>query len=358
MKFLKSIVFVTIPTLLFLWFLLELFFRWIIPAAEIPLSYFDETENIYRFDENTNTEGVHTIGQLGQQKANWQINNKGWLSTIDYESSGSEPLIAIIGDSYVEALQVNADQSFPSLIRKALKGQYRVYSFGKSGAPLSQYLHYSRYVKKHFNPKVIIFNVVHNDFIESLNAFNPNDKHFLTLKSSADTIVEVEPIVNYNLAQYSFAKRLVAKSALFRYAYLNLNLKGKIGSKKGNKNKEVTVNANINVSKVLKHKIEITKGVDYVFSCLNNEQPKSRIIFVIDAPRRDIYRGNKANSNVLFLNKLIADMCQKYGFEYIDLTTTMQNDFKLNKIKFNSELDDHWDQYGHKIVAKQLLKLF
>ena len=45
--------------------------------------------------------------------------------------------------------------------------KYNVYSFGFSGAPLSQYLKWAEYSINVFNSKHLVFNIVENDFDES-----------------------------------------------------------------------------------------------------------------------------------------------------------------------------------------------
>ena len=58
-------------------------------------------------------------------------------------------------------------------LREKLHSQFDVYGFGKSGAPLSQYLQMTRYVIKHFDPEIIVINVIRNDFDESLRRVWP-----------------------------------------------------------------------------------------------------------------------------------------------------------------------------------------
>lgn len=50
-----------------------------------------------------------------------------------------------------------------------MAGKFDVYSFGISGAGLSEFLQISRYVRKYFDPEILVINVVDNDFDESLD---------------------------------------------------------------------------------------------------------------------------------------------------------------------------------------------
>src|SRR5262245_62679314 len=69
-----------------------------------------------------------------------RVNNDGFINDEDYVESDPRPLLAVIGDSYVEAAMVPNEQTFYRRLANTLKGRGRVYSVGASGAPLSQYL--------------------------------------------------------------------------------------------------------------------------------------------------------------------------------------------------------------------------
>ena len=174
MRYVKGIAFITIPTLVLVAVILEVLFRTIIPASQVPQACFDGVWNIYKFCPGQGS-GVSTKGKLAHSASTWRINNAGWNSPIDYQSKGERDRIAVIGDSYVEAFQIDITESYPYLLSNALGADYEVYSFGISGAPLSQYLNLSRYVVSEFDPDVLIFNVVHNDFEESIRKYNSND---------------------------------------------------------------------------------------------------------------------------------------------------------------------------------------
>lgn len=342
------------PTLVILLLLLELFFRFIVPASERPQSFFDENDLIYKFDTTATREGVHTIGKFAQQRGRWRINNYGWNSPIDYVPQGENNLIAILGDSYIEATQVDVDKSYPSLLRKELGENYDIYSFGKSGAPLSEYLNYSRYINKYFNPDILIFNVIHNDFDASILKLAPEATSLLTLNIEDSTITENLPKANSSLQQYNWKRRMIYKSALFRYLYINLHVRQTLSEFRMRKNNQERFNANVEVTKLENNKSLITKSVNYILGKIHEENPNKRIIFVFDAPRDDIYNDNLKNSEILFLHEILEKCCLKYSFEYIDLTKPMENDYNENSIKFNSELDGHWNEYGHDFVFKQL----
>ena len=326
-KVFRNILIVTIPALLGLFLVLELFFRFIIPASDPPQAFFDEKELMYRFD-TSEEDGLCTFGKFAQQKAHWRINNFGWNSPIDYVSKNKRKRIAIIGDSYIEAFQVGCDKSYPSLLRNKIGNVFDVYSFGKSGAPLSQYLHISRYVNKYFNPDVFIFNVVQNDFAESILGLRSSRTYFLTLNVNNNSIEENKPVPNYSFSQYHFKKRLLKKSALFRYICFNLKIKQTIQSMNMKyKKKRNRFNANIDVYIVKKNRKKVLLATRYILNRIKVENPNKRIIFLIDAPRQDIYNNNIDSSSVIFLNKMLKKLCLEYNFKCLDLAEPMRRDY-------------------------------
>lgn len=350
-RFFKNFTILTIPIVFVCFLFLELFFRFVIPATDPPQAYFEEENLMYKFSIDKK-EGLFTIGRFAQQRAKWRINNYGWNSPIDYKKKKEKKRIAIIGDSYIEAFQVDLEKSYPSLLRKKIGDDYDVYSFGKSGAPLSQYLHISRYVKRIFNPDIIIFNIVHNDFDENILKLNPNDTHFLTLNVRDKLITENSPRPNYSFSQFDFKKRWIKKSALVRYILFNLHAKEKIiniFSRKTN------YNANVEINKIQNNYRVIWLATEYIMSQIKRENQRKRVIFVMDAPRNDIYQNNLERSNVFFLNEMMDKLCKNNGFEFLDLTEPMRIDYELYHIKFNSEFDGHWNVYGHAFVCEKVL---
>ena len=77
----------------------------------------------------------------------------------------TKPIIAVIGDSYVEALQVKNKDAFHAILDKGLSS-HDVYPIGISGS-LSQYIAFSRYAAEQFSPKLFVFLIIENDFDES-----------------------------------------------------------------------------------------------------------------------------------------------------------------------------------------------
>ncbi len=276
-----------------------------------------------------------------------------WNYPIDYYPQKEKKLIAVIGDSFISAFQVDTDKKYPFLLHNMLKPEYEVYAFGIDGAPLSQYLNISRYVNRHFNPDILVFNIVYNDFDESIAQLVPGRNWFLKVSVKDDgQINETIPVTKPDLPQYRLWKRVLYKSALFRYLYLNLmtkEIKHKITSQPKTKYEANVKSDAINVNKEIIH-----KGIENIVKTIRNENKGKRIVFILDGLRGDIYNNSLNKSSLLWIGKMMNELCDNNQIEFIDLTPRMEQDYIKNKTKFDFKIDNHWNEYGHKFVANVL----
>jgi hypothetical protein len=353
--FLKNLIVVSIPAVLLLFIILEIFFRYVIVASDPPRTFFYENDKIYAYNNNR-SDGIYSKGRFAEIKTRWHINNYGWNYPIDYYTKRDSNLVAIIGDSYVEAFQVDVDKNFSFLLRNKLSPRNDVYAFGISGAPLSQYLHISRYVNKKFNPDVLIFNLVHNDFDESLFEYYPQKKYFMQLYQDSVNggFLEKQPEPDYSRAQYRpLWQKIVYKSAFIRYLYLNLEVNNML-KKSVSSPDDVHFEANTFTDELNQREKIIKLSTEYLVKTIKDENKERKIIFVFDAPRQAIYNNSLSKSDVVFLNEMMKELCDIYKIDYLDLTEPMQKSYNKNRRKFNSEYDDHWDEYGNEFVANEI----
>src|SRR5215218_4106127 len=113
---------------------------------------------------------TNSLGWNMHNVVHGRVNNAGFVNDQDYVRDGP-PLLAVIGDSFIEAQMVPYTQSLQGRLAAALKDKFRVYSFAGSGAPLSQYLIYAGHTVREYGARSVVINVVGNDFDESLSAY-------------------------------------------------------------------------------------------------------------------------------------------------------------------------------------------
>ena len=349
-QFMRNFLLATVPTLVVLFLVLEVLFRFVIVAPDPPRPCWDLKNNVMRFDTEGKRGGVFTVGRFGQQKGRWHINNYGWLSEVDYrpKSERTKPLIAVIGDSYVEALQVNDDKSFVALLRRSLADSFDVYGFGFSGTALSGYLHLSRYVDRLFDPDVIVVNLVQNDFDESVwELFRSSD--FLQVSVRGDSVVEIQPVPRH----FNELKRFLFHSALMRYVfYISPNFFHRFN---WNKPAAEGFVDNVAIKRMDKNRETIERATRYLMGKIVEENRGRAVYFIMAASRGDIYNGTLATSSVFWMNSMVAGIAAGLPCTLIDQTDYFERDYEANKKKFESRYDGHWNEYGHYVTYRQLL---
>ena len=327
---------------------LEVVFRTAIPASDEPYAFFDATDELLRYDATQHRDGTYTVGALARSPSHWHVNNCGWNSAVDYlpREQRTLPLIAIIGDSFVEALNVDLDKSVAARLRKRLAGRYDVYSFGMSGAPLSQYLQEARYVRRHFQPEVLVIVVVHNDFHESFRPLSVHN-HFLHVREAGDGFAEEDP----EPYRPSAMRRLLARSALVRYLVLNL----KMDSIRKAWHRARTGHPEAERLATLGEVPPVVRGsTAFLIERIVRESRGSHVLFVVDGPRRDIYAGTVAGSDGERYGRLLRAECDRLGCPFLDLTETFRAVYERDGQRLETPYDYHWDAHGHEVVAGAL----
>lgn len=352
-KFLKNFLLITIPAFLICFLIAEfVVFRFFIPACDQPHYKFDRRFKVLHFEPNCT--GLYTDGRFAEVRGHWRANNFGWNSEIDYIPGigQKQPLVAIIGDSYVEGLQVEVNQRFPGVLRRLLGQDPLVYSFGISGAPLSQYLQMTRYVDRVFHPQTLVILVVHNDFDESLANLRSKPV-FLQLVPRNGSFAEVPPTPFGS----SVLLRLCRQSAVFRYVELNCQVSALIRdqvSKLTQPDRPPVYNANIDVAAVARQRELIRRSTEFLVGKIRAENPEKRIIIMMDGPRFDIYTHNLAHSNVKWLYEVMRQACRDHRVEFLDLTGPVAAHFEKYHQTMENQVNSHWNRLGHEVAARAL----
>ena len=288
-----------------------------------------------------------------------QTNNFGFVSDYDYFRDGSSPLLAVIGDSFVEAMMVPFNKTATGRLAKHLNDTGRVYSFGVSGAPLSQYLAYSAYVRRTFNAEGIVIVVVGNDFDESLKKYNAVPGHHYFVEDDHEELkverVDFSP---------GFFKRLIRASALGRYVALNLGVLERLNRlgdlfEQEDEKKIYVGNTSSNTDPL---RIEDSKRAVNTFL---KELPTAsgltptKILFVVDGMRPHLYddltfESAKGSYFDLMRRYFITSATAK-GYEVIDMEPIFRNHHKKNEERFDFHNDMHWNVLGHELCFEAII---
>jgi len=340
-------------SVLFILLLLEVILRFL-PVTELSYSKFvSESDPIYKFKPNRDV--VYSKGPLFQISQSKHVNNDGFYSGIDY-SSADKDVVAIIGDSFVEAKQIEDSKSLQGLLVN--KDGLNYYAFGASGAPLSQYLAFAQYAKK-YNPIAWVFVIIANDFDESMCYYKRTPgMHCFELNDHGD---DYNLVLNESVNK-GWVHSLIRESALIRYLYLTAGVRpsvliSKIINAFGvNEAIEYRNNTSTEVSDT---RVKLSyDAIDIFFETLINTyqiDPKN-VLIISDADRPNIYKKDyKLQKEESYFSKMKARLSIKsneYNFEYVDLNDYFIDDYNKNGNKFEFDIDNHWNEYGHLLASE------
>jgi len=352
----KQILFPFISVLfgLFLSFLiLELFCRVLPVRDSLMMLPVHATNPIVRFKPNRVI--TWSSGATFAIVTSKHINNYGFLSDQDYFPTEESPLLAIIGDSYVEAAQVDTRNTMHGILSQETVGKGRVYCFGASGSPLSTYLAYAKYATQEFNATALVFIIVGNDFDESLLEYK-SAPGFHYFAASAEGLSFVRK--DY---QPTLLKRLARQSALIRYLALNMQLRWQsIESLFGKPVGEAAFVGNTRAAFDEERMSKSRRVVDRFLAELPTQTGlgSDRILFVLDGMRPQLYEAKTLaaadGSYFDVMRDYFMEVAAKKEFAVIDMQPRFVEKYKAEGVRFEFRSDAHWNEAGHRLVAEAI----
>ena len=293
-----------------------------------------------------------------------RTNNVGFISDLDYDSQNTTPLMAIVGDSYIEAAMVPSDETAAARLGRAVGEKGRVYSFGASGAALSQYLAYAKYVKDVFRPDGLVVTVVGNDFDESLLRYKraPGFHYF-----SQDGNGELQLIrIDREIPPW---RDIVAASSLGMYVAANLEISGVLERSRERVKRwfsadpaERTYTGNTLDNSDPMRIADSKTAVDAFLKQLPGMAglPASKILLAIDAARPELYesvrRDAAKRSYFGLMRTYLMDRAVEKGFEVVDMDREFLEDYSRTGRHFEHPDDYHWNSVGHEVLARAVRK--
>jgi hypothetical protein len=284
------------------------------------------------------------------------INNAGFVNDQDYRKDDPLPLLAVIGDSYIEAPMVPYGDTLPGRLAKAYEGRARVYSFAASGAPLSQYLIWARHAVREYGAQVIVINVVGNDFDESHASYTrarpglsgywhyaPDERGELKLRL-------------FDFRPRPWAK-IVHSSALANYMIFHLRLNHYwhrlLDSVFGTPAlAEARYAGNTWWDPSPERMRDSQAVIDAFFRDLPDlaALPKSHVLFVVDGFRYPHSVKAGAGSYWDLIRKAFIEKGRALGYEMIDLDRYFLERNKRTGEQFEFARDAHWSAIGHGVA--------
>ncbi|MDJ0896496.1 MAG: hypothetical protein QNJ92_15225 [Alphaproteobacteria bacterium] len=284
-----------------------------------------------------------------------RVNNAGYVNTQDYVRQDS-PLLAVVGDSYVEAAMVPYEDTLYGRAAATALDVGRVYSFAASGAPLSQYVVWAREAKAEWGANALVVVVIANDFDESLVEYKsaPGFHHY---ERDANGVL--------TLRRHDYSpnplREVVRRSALFRYLVFNLQalerlklLVREIGASPAQAQEFVGNTPAAASEKRLQDARDAIAAFLRDLVAVAGWTP-SDVLFLVDGIRYPDPSPEVAASYFVKMREHFIAASRQQGFGVIDLDHAFFARHRADQSRFEFPTDAHWNAIAHGVAADALV---
>jgi len=289
-------------------------------------------------------------------------NAQGFLADYDYTVVDPRPLVAVIGDSYIEALRVPFAQSLTGRLQAALGERGRAYAFAQSGAPLSQYVAYARHACAVYRPARIVVNVVGNDFDESIFVHRRRNGLFhLYPTPQGGFDYQLTP-----LPEPGVVERILRRSALALYLMRNVGITNVI-SNMGIRLAQAEpqrAGRHVGHTEAEASPARLDEGhrvIDWFLEALPQAAclAPAEIAIVVDAPRPELYDpaalAEAQTSYFAQMRRRLIARARELGFNVIDMEPVFIAAYAKDGIPFEHPTDGHWNAHGHTVAVTAVI---
>lgn len=305
-----------------------------------------------------------------------RTNNAGWVSEIDYVPESDTPLLAFVGDSYVEGDHLPWADTCHGQLARSLEDRIRVYSFGMNAAPLSQYLAYAEHVGEVYRPAGLVIVIIENDFDESFRQFLPTSYHhvFFSFEEQLDGELQIVPPAPSPPGSPAsplrwFRQWVNDTSRLLQYRYYHVrNTRRRIYDEQRRNDRDAAGRPPVpfrETDPATAHADLVAtsrRAVDAFLRMLPERSglPPSRIAFVLDGIRPYRYAAGWEHrwdgSYHDIMRHHLTDRAVAGGYEVIDMQPVFVDHYRSHRQPFNWLRDLHWNPLGHELCAGQVAR--
>jgi lysophospholipase L1-like esterase len=328
-------------------------FRFVWLASDVPAN--DFVDGVVRYAPNQS--GVWRVRD--EIAAPYRINAQGWNSGVgDYVAARRPGVsrIAVVGDSYVEALQVAYDRSLGERLAAILGERGNAvedYRFAISGAPLSQYLQIVEHEAARYRPDWVVVLIVHNDFDESYK-FMPGryTSSFLKLRVEDGRVTGEIPPQPWQPGAIEWLRR-TATARFFLYRW-QVRPEFLVDLLLPHARAATGYAGNTDIGAVLADRRGVEAVTEYLVGRLDAmvHAMGARLLLAMDGDRFAIYRG--ADSPVLALNQITGETAARHNIPFVDLHPVFAADWQKEHRRFDFDADGHWNEHGHDVAAEAI----
>ncbi len=336
-------------SLLFSLLIVEIALRFLPVCSSLEKLPVNQHNPILRFPANQNF--VYAKGWNFQILNYGHFNNYGFVNNQTYQSNPEDLLLAVIGDSYVEALMVPYEQTLQGRLAERYKGKGKVYSFGISGAQLAQYVAMGEYVWREFHPQGLVFVIIGNDFDESLMKVRAG-LHLFEKDSQDQSLKLIR--TDY---QPTVLEQILKHSATIRYLWSTVGIGKLTRFPQWFARSEVVYVGNTS-SEAAEERVHDSRMVIDAFLFELSHRiglEPARIQFVVDGMRTELYSpeslANARGSYFDLMRQYFIETAILRGYEVIDLQPAFIARHHEDGTRFEFPTDGHWNGLGHEVAA-------
>lgn len=291
------------------------------------------------------------------------VNNYGFVSDFDYEPEATDRLLAVVGDSYVEAAMVPFPQTCAGRLAAELNERARVYAFGVSGSALSQYLAVAQYARDTFRPDALAVVIIENDYDESLVKYvRVAGLHQSVEHGDGRLVLERSDF------EVGLFRRLLRASALVRYLVGNLDVNGRVSQllrRSGLVSVRPAGGMQAGVGRAGPEPARVTDSKRVVDAFLDRLPEAagldaSRIVFVVDGMRKQLYRDDQlereTGSYRDVMRRYFLSEADRRGYETADLQPAMVAHYRAHREPFEWPQEFHWNALGHEMCFEAMAR--
>jgi hypothetical protein len=283
-----------------------------------------------------------------------RVNNAGYVNDLNYDAADRRPLLAVVGDSFVEASMVPTRDTLHARLAAAVAPGARVYSLAASGAPLSQYLVWAREARERWKAQALVIVVVGNDFDESLAIYKtgPGFHHYVP---GPDGTLRLQR-VDY---QPSTVRVIARKSAFVRYLLFNLQAHERLAElaveminlvKPAHAEQYVGNTSAATDAERIRWSEAAVRAFFRDLADYAGWRP-GEVLFLLDGIRYPSDSPAVAASYFARMRTFFMEEARRLGFEAIDMDPAFFAHGRATGERFEYPTDSHWNSTAHGLAA-------
>ena len=302
-----------------------------------------------------NTRYTYSTGWNLQNIHHGRINNYGYAAPFDYQSS-REPGsggVAVFGDSYIESLMNDYEDTLQGSLDEYLKRPLKVMSFGMAGSEMPDYLGTAPLVRDTFSPQWAVIVITAGDFTRGFNAA----PGYFEWDANRSPPIRLVPEIHR-----SARAKLLRTVALIRYARGNLSIRPDelISLRRGSESVAAGSCRPEQLSEADEALIEAyARALPGALGL-----PPERIILVFDSDRRVLAAGNTSALpwtcplRASLANQRLMQLAAQAGMHVIDSFPVFQRHVAAGLGPVDrSPVDPHWNSTAHRLMAQEVARV-